>query len=72
MAQIKENFLKSEHNLHIVNSFDHQDFIVLDIEKKDKQIKKMMCRSEHANESHNYHYYKIVNCQPSALSNCFT
>ena len=72
MAQIKENFAKSEHNIHIVNSFDHQDFIELYVDRQDNKRKKVMCRAEHANESHNYHDYKIVNCQPSAPSNCFT
>ena len=47
MAQIKENFLESKLNIHIVNSFDHQDFIVLSIDNKDG--KKIMCRAEHAN-----------------------
>ena len=71
MSQIKENFRDSQHVLHIVNSFDQQDFIELN-EFRRLDHKKVMCRSEHANETHNYHDYKIVNCQPSDPSNCFT
>ena len=71
MSQIKENFRNSDHVIHVVNSFDQQDFIELS-EFQRFDYKNVTCREEHANESHNYRDHKILNCQHAAPSNCFT
>ena len=56
MSQIKENFSNSDHVIHVVNSSDQQNFIELS-EFQRLDHKKVLCRGEHANESHNYHDY---------------